>query len=184
MDKDKLKQKFIRGNKKAFDQIYNDYSSAMYFLCLRYTKNTDEASDIMQDAFLKIYEKRKQFNPEKDLSAWIKRIVINTAIDQYKKNKKTVLINDNSFFEAEAEENELEFDYNGSKEILLKALQELSTGYRTIFNLYVFENLTHAEISTFLNISIGNSKSQLSRARKALQKVLELNNSIKTKLVK
>lgn len=176
MDKEKLKRKFIRGNKKAFDTIYKDYSSAMYSICLRYTKNTDEAADILQDAFIKVYEKRKTFNPEFQLATWIKRIVINTAIDHYNKNKKVVLIEDNNYFEAKTEDS-IEVDSSVDlKNKLLDTLKLLPDGYRTIFNLYVLDNLTHQEISEYLNISINTSKSQLSRARKILKTLLEEQN--------
>lgn len=173
MDNNKLKRKFIRGNKRAFDTIYTDFSSAMYSICLRYTKNTDEAADMLQDAFLKIYEKRKHFNPEYELGSWIKRIVINTAIDHYNKNKKMVLIENETYFENEFETSiEIQPSEN-LKEKLLKTLQRLPDGYRAVFNLFVLENLTHKEIADYLNISESTSKSQLSRARKMLKILLE-----------
>lgn len=155
-----------------------DFSNAMYSICLRYTKNTDEAADILQDAFLKIYEKRKSFNPDYELASWIKRIVINTAIDHYNKNKKLVLIEDDTYFETEIEEQiEIETTEN-IKENLLKTLQQLPDGYRAIFNLYVLDNLTHQEIADYLKISINTSKSQLSRARKMLKTLLEEKKNI------
>ena len=181
MDKNKLKRKFIRGNKRAFDTIYMDFSSAMYSICLRYTKNTDEAADILQDAFLKIYEKRKTFNPEFELSSWIKRIVINTAVDHYNKNKKMILIEDDHYFETEIEDEDEHIEIENIENLkikLLETLQELPEGYRTVFNLYVFDNLTHQEISEYLKISISTSKSQLSRARKSLKNLLENKNII------
>jgi len=155
------------------------FSSAMYSICLRYTKNTDEAADILQDAFIKIYEKRKSFNPKFELASWIKRIVINTAIDHYKKNKKMILIEDNNYFEAETNHT-IEIDSTEDIKLkLLSTLQLLPEGYRTVFNLYVLDNLTHQEISEFLNISVNTSKSQLSRARKMLKILLEKNNITK-----
>tara|TARA_B100000809_G_C14984756_1_gene475832 strand:- start:178 stop:744 length:567 start_codon:yes stop_codon:yes gene_type:complete len=178
LDNEKLKRKFIRGNKRAFDTIYKGYSNAMYSICLRYTKNTDEASDILQDSFLKIYEKRNYFNPECELGSWIKRIVINTAIDHYNKNKKMVLIEDDTYFETDIETDiELE-STEGIKEKLLLTLQLLPEGYRAVFNLYVLDNLTHQEIADYLNISVNTSKSQLSRARKMLKNLLEEKNII------
>jgi RNA polymerase sigma-70 factor (ECF subfamily) len=178
LDNEKLKRKFIRGNKKAFDTIYNGFSNAMYSICLRYTKNTDEAADILQDAFIKIYENRKKFKPEFELASWIKRIVINTAIDHYNKNKKLILIEDDSYFEIESEDDINTESIEDIKTNLIKVLQNLPEGYRTIFNLYVIDNLTHQEISQFLNISINTSKSQLSRARKMLKIQLKENNTI------
>ena len=181
LDNNKLKRKFIRGNKKAFDTIYSDFSDAMFSICLRYTKNKDEAADILHDAFLKIYENRKKFDPKYELASWIKRIVINTAIDHYNKNKKIILIEDDSYFEEE-EDQPISIDPENSSQLkskLLESLQIMPEGYRTIFNLYVMENLTHQEISTYLNISISTSKSQLSRARKMLKEILETKNIIR-----
>lgn len=178
MDKEKLKRKFIRGNKRAFDKIYNDYSSAMYSICLRYTKNTDEACDMLQDAFIKIYEKRKYFNPDYELGSWIKKVVINTAIDHFNKNKKMVFVEDDTYFDEE-ESFEIKTDQTDNiKTNLMSALQNLPEGYRAVFNLYVLDNLTHQEIADYLNISISTSKSQLSRARKMLKKILEDKNMI------
>lgn len=178
LDNEKLKRKFIRGNKKVFDTIYMDFSSAMYSICLRYTKNTDEAADILQDSFIKIYENRKSFKPEFELASWIKRIVINTAIDHYNKNKKMVLIEDDAYFEMEVEAS-IEVESSETiKSNLIEILQLLPGGYRTVFNLYVIDNLTHNEISDFLNISVNTSKSQLSRARKMLKVLLQEKNII------
>jgi len=179
LDNQKLKKKFIKGNKRAFDTIYSDYSSAMYSVCLRYTKNTDEAADILQNAFIKIYENRKSFNPQFELGSWIKRIVINTAINHYNKNKKMVLVQDESYFETEVESTVEVESSNDLKNTLMNTINLLPDGYRTIFNLYVFENLTHQEIATHLNISVNTSKSQLSRARKMLKTTLENQNIIK-----
>jgi RNA polymerase sigma-70 factor (ECF subfamily) len=152
----------------------------MFSICLRYTKNKDEAADILQDAFLKIFENRKKFDPKYELASWIKRIVINTAIDHYNKNKKTILIEDDSYFEQEEEPFIIEQDDTSNlKNKLIAALQTMPEGYRTVFNLYVLENLTHQEISTHLNITVSTSKSQLSRARKLLKEILETKNIIK-----
>ena len=103
LEKERLKRKFIKGNKKAFDLIYGQYCDAMYTICLRYTKNADEAADILQDAFIRVYEKRQLFNPEFELGSWIKRIVINEAINHYRVNKKFELIEEETYFE-EAEQ--------------------------------------------------------------------------------
>lgn len=175
MNDKKLKEKFIRGNKKAFDIIYADYSQAMYMLCLRYTKNQDEAADILQDAFIKIYEKREQFNPIYPLVSWIKKIVMNEAINHIRQNKRFELVEDDQFFDGE-EAHEFEINPTDHKEFIqqLKTiLNELPEGYRMIFNLYVFDNLKHQEIAEYLDISVNTSKSQLSKARKFLKKKLE-----------
>ncbi|MDA7803089.1 sigma-70 family RNA polymerase sigma factor [Crocinitomix sp.] len=177
MDQDKLKKQFINGNKKAFDIIYRDYSGAMYTICLRYTKNTDKAADILQEAFIKVYKKRDLFNPIYDLGGWIKRIVINEAINQYRVEKRFEFIEDETYFETEDDE-ALYIDNNGIdiKKTLNEILEELPDGYRTVFSMYVFDNLKHQEIADYLEISINTSKTQLSKARKMICKKLEAKN--------
>lgn len=167
-----LKQKFIQGNKKAFDEIYTLYSGAMYSVCLRYTKNADEAADILQDAFIKIYEKRQLYNPEYAIGAWIKRIVINEAINHFRVNKRFQLVEDDQFFDGPDEQ--IEISDNGRlREALTQVLRELPDGYRTVFNMYVFDNLKHQEIADYLGVSINTSKTQLVKARRMIIKKLE-----------
>lgn len=177
MEIDKLKKKFIRGNKRAFDIIYRDYSAAMYTICLRYTRNTDKAADILQEAFIKIYQKRELFNPEYDLGGWIKRIVIHEAINHYRVDKKFEFVEDETYFETD-ERNEIEIEEQGIdvKQILNEILEELPDGYRTVFTMYVFDNLKHQEIADYLNISINTSKTQLSKARRLIRVKLEEKN--------
>ncbi|MCG8575836.1 MAG: RNA polymerase sigma factor [Flavobacteriales bacterium] len=182
MDKNKLKEKFIRGNKKAFDRIYHDYSKAMYSVCLRYTNNTDQAADILQDAFIKIYEKRNLFNPELSLGAWIKRIVINEAINHYRVNKRFQFVEDDNYFDEEEAPVEIAEETN-LKEILLDTLRELPEGYRTVFNMYVFDNLKHQEIADYLGVSINTSKTQLAKARKMIQRKLEEKNITRINII-
>ena len=184
MDNERIKERFIKGSKKAFNLIYDQYCDAMYTICLRYTKNEDEAADILQDAFIKIYEKRHLFDPKYQLGSWIKRIVINEAINHYRVSKKFELVEDDSYFEsAEIEDEAIEFAGRGDMEqVLLKLIRELPTGYRTVFNMYVLDNLTHTEIAEFLNVSVNTSKTQLVKARKMLRNKLEEMNITKAML--
>lgn len=174
LNQDRLIKKFIKGNRRAFDSLYAQYCDAMFTICLRYTKNEDEAADILQDAFIKIYEKRELFDPQFQIGAWIKRIVINEAINHFRKNRKFELVEDEVFFEAEDEAFNFSLDKKRNiKEILNQILAELPDGYRMVFSLYVFENLTHNEIAEYLNVSPNTSKTQLSKARKMIQRKLE-----------
>lgn len=152
--------------------MYAQYCDAMYTICLRYTKNEDEAADILQDAFIKIYEKRELYDPKYAIGGWIKRIVINEAINHYRQNKRFDLVEDDGYFEEEQAEFELE-ERSDLKEVLQKVLNELPDGYRTVFSLYVFENLTHNEIAEYLGVSPNTSKTQLSKARKMIKSKLE-----------
>ena len=174
MDQNKLKRKFVQGNKKAFGIVYDKYCDAMFNVCLRYTRNHDEAADILQDAFLRVYQKRQLFNLEYELGAWIKRIVIHEAINHFRAKKMQFVDEGEPHFVEEVEiavdfeEEKLDF-----KDLILDILREMPDGYKTIFNLYVFENLKHQEIAEYLNVSVSTSKTQLFKARKMIQAKLE-----------
>jgi len=172
LEKEELKKKFIQGNKQAFDWIYANYSKGMYALCLRYTKNQDEAADILQESFIKIYEKRTLFNPEYEIGPWVKRIVINEAINHFRVNKRFDLIEDDSYFEEAEELIEIE-DLSGVKEQLMTILNEMPEGYRTVFNMYVIDNLSHQEIAEYLGVSVNTTKTQLFKARKLIRTKLD-----------
>lgn len=173
MNKEKLKKKFSEGNRRAFNIVYDNYCDAMFAICLRYTKNRDEAADILQDSFIKIFEKCKTYNPEFEIGGWIKKIVINTAINYLRKNKRFDLTDNFDAFENTEEINDFEIENtNGLYENLLDILKDIPIGYQTVFNLFVFENLSHQEIADYLNISVNTSKSQLFKSRKMITKIL------------
>lgn len=179
MNPDQLLYKFVRGNNIAFQKLYDNYSSALMGVCLRFSRNRADAEDMLQEGFIKIYKARKTFDIESGFSfyTWAKRIMINNGINYCKKNYRYVF-SDNDLEIADPDSiNRSTEGYKSELVIteakLLKMVQELPDGYRTIFNLYVFENLTHFEISEYLAISPNTSKSQLSRARKILQKKIE-----------
>jgi len=176
MDLNQTLKKFKRGNNLAFQKLYEQYSGALMGVCLRFSRNRDDAEDMLQEGFMKIYKGRNSFDLDSGFTfyTWAKRIMINHAINFTKKHYKY------SFSEVTDEtidpNSEAVSDYGYKSELalteakLLKMVQELPDGYRSIFNLYVFENLTHLEISEYLSISVNTSKSQLSRARRLLQK--------------
>ena len=181
MKDEALKKKFVAGSRKAFTTVYDRYCDAMYNLCLRYTKNTDEAADMLQDAFIKIHEKCSSFNPEYELGGWIKRIVINTAINHIRKNSKVDLVEDfNAYENSESELENFEItETSNLKTELVSILESLPTGYKTVFKLFVFENLTHKEIASYLSVSENTSKSQLFKAKQMISKILIEKNLIK-----
>jgi len=139
---------------------------------MRYTKNEDEAADILQDAFIKIYEKRELYDPQYSIGAWIKRIVMNEAINHYRVNKRFEFIEDESYFEEEEEAIEI-VEQTNLAEKLNGVIDSLPPGYQAVFKMYVIENLTHKEIAQYLNVSENTSKTQLSKARKMLKTKLE-----------
>lgn len=163
---------FIKGDKKAFDRVYEKYAPSMLGVCMRYSNCRDDAQEILQEAFIKVYENCGKANPQLPLGPWIKTITIRTAINLLKRQRKLVLKEDENFFESANEVHETENGENKQLE-LLKLLNAMPAGYRTIFNLFVMDNLTHKEIAEYLEISEGTSKSQLTRARDWLKNNLE-----------
>lgn len=155
-------------NKPAAQQeLYDMFKSKMFAICLRYAGNYDDAQDILQEGFLKVFEKIKQFGFKGAFEGWIRRIMVNTALEKYRLHYRQVPIN----------ENWVEIDYDHENDIvaeidmheLVKIIQELSPRYRVVFNLYALEGYSHKEISEMLEITEGTSKSNLSRARTILQ---------------
>ena len=149
-------------------KIYELLYSKMLPVCCRYARSTDEAKDMLQDGFIKVFEKIEQYNTGGSFEGWVRRIIVNTAIDAYRKNKKEVFIDDESRIKDENDwqdiENESEYAELSINDIV-EAMQSLSPGYQTVFNLYVMEGYTHQEIANELEINIGTSKSNLAKAK-------------------
>jgi RNA polymerase sigma factor (sigma-70 family) len=174
------------GKRIAQKQLYEKYVSSMLAICLRYSKSRDEAEDLIQEGFLKIFHNINTYRKRGSLEGWIKRIMINHALNQYKKNRKI------PFAEDVDEINESEillFDEEIDNiepvpaETLLSMIQSLPEGYRMVFNLYVFEKYSHKEIAEAMNISENTSKTQLMKARRQLQgKIFEFTNMKETAL--
>jgi RNA polymerase sigma-70 factor (ECF subfamily) len=174
------------GKRIAQKQLYEKYVSSMLAICLRYSKSRDEAEDLIQEGFLKIFHNINTYRKQGSLEGWIKRIMINHALNQYKKNRKIPFaedvdeINENEilFFDEEPENIE-----PVPAETLLAMIQSLPEGYRMVFNLYVFEKYSHKEIAEAMNISENTSKTQLMKARRQLQgKIFEFTNMKETAL--
>ena len=173
MEKEKIIQLFIEGNRVGFDKIYEAYSSGMYAICRRYLRCDDDANDVLQESFIKVYNSRDSFDATKSIGAWIKTITIRTAINYIRKNYKHELVSDERRFDIYQQEQSVVDDSNDLKEKLTGVLEKLPEGYRRIFQLYAIENLTHKEIAAYLGVSEGTSKSQYSKAKKMIQKLLE-----------
>lgn len=167
-----LEQLIIKCQKKdiqAQGTIYKLYASKLFTLCLKYSKNKVEAEDNLQDAFLTIFNKIDQFKNKGSFEGWMKRIVINTALQRYRKEGVLDVIKDDNIKEEPVEVD----TENLSLDFLLKLIQELPNKYRLVFNLYVLDGYSHKEIASLLNISVGTSKSNLSRARLILKEKIE-----------
>jgi len=156
--------------RKARNKLYKLYANKLLGICLRYTRNKSEAEDVLHDAFIKIFTKIDQYSGKGSFEAWMKRIVSNTAIQHLRDNAKSRLIFDQKDIEEVhiSSEQEDEIPRIEAKE-LLKLIQELPDGYKIVFNMYVFEEMSHHDIAAELNISEGTSKSQLHRAKRFLR---------------
>lgn len=172
MEQSKLIKDCINNNRKAQEELYRKYKYILFSLCLKYCKNFTEAEDHLHDVFIIIFKKINTYKNKGSFEGWMKRIVINTAIDKYKKKRMvSIPINDNfiSMTDTTIDENKLGL----SLDIILNVIQELPNQYRFVFNLYELDNHTHKEISELLNISEGTSKSNLHRAKIILKKKIE-----------
>jgi len=160
-------------NPKMQRALYNKYNRLMYGVCLRYAAGADDAKDIVQEGFIKVFKNIHSFQAKGSFEGWIRRIMIHTAIEHYRKRSRYFMVDIDEVYELE-----LDADILGemSCEEILDLVQQLPAGYRTVFNLYVMEGYTHQEISVALNISVGTSKSQLSRAKKLLQERIKFMN--------
>jgi RNA polymerase sigma factor (sigma-70 family) len=160
------------GDRVAQRDLYAKYSRKLFGICLRYCDSREEAEEVLQEGLLKVYQKIEAFKAEGSLESWMKKIMINTALDTYRKNKSRAL------------ETEWQEHLNVSTEALaefkakdlLVIIHQLPKGFRTVFNLYAVEGYNHGEIGKMLGISEGTSKSQYARARMHLIKLLEKEN--------
>lgn len=160
----------LRRDRNAQQQLFDLYSAKMYGLCYRYVRHSMEAEDILVTAFTKVFERIAQFKGEGSFEGWIRRIMVNEALTYLRKSRSMYL-------ETELEQADREPDYDRlsdhlEAEDLLKMIQELPAGYRLVFNMYAIDGYSHKEIAEQLGISENTSKSQLSRARVYLQKML------------
>lgn len=161
----------LQGDRKMQHALYQRFAPKMYGVCLRYAANAAEAEDILQEGFIKVFNKLSSFRREGSFEGWVRRIFVNTAIEHFRKKSylQPITEREESSYEAK---NLSVLDSLAEKDII-GLVQQLSPGYRTVFNLYVIEGYTHREIAEQLGISEGTSKSQLSRAKLILQDMVQ-----------
>lgn len=162
----------LKKDKRAQRELYERYKVAMYRLCLRYAKDRQEAEDILQDGFIKVFADLPGFRGDGALGGWIRRVMINTALQHVRQQKKLFPIESLDHIPDPIIEAPI-FSNPSRVKTLTKIIQLLPTGYRTVFNLFVIEGYTHKEIAESLGISVNTSKSQLSKAKAMLRKMLE-----------
>ena len=166
-----LLKKCLKDDRQSQKLLYENFYGYGMSICLRYAKNEDDAIEILNDGFLKVFNGLKKFDLERPFRPWFRRIVINEAINHFKKHQKRM-------------KNELLKEAEGSNAIddilskiayeeVVAMIQLLSAAYRTVFNLYVIDGYKHEEIADMLGISVGTSKSNLSKAREKLQAIVK-----------
>jgi RNA polymerase sigma-70 factor (ECF subfamily) len=170
MSEQELIEGCIRNHPATQEKLFKTFSGKMLAICCRYAPTRAEAEDILQDGFIKVFGKIHMFKSQGSLEGWIKRIMVNTALDALRKNKRLFI----SDLEEQKDIQDVSFKPGNQLEAkdLMIMIQSLPTGFRTVFNLYAVEGYSHKEIGDLLGISENTSKSQYSRARAHLQKLL------------
>jgi RNA polymerase sigma-70 factor (ECF subfamily) len=167
----------LQNKRRSQEELFRLYYGKMLSVCMRYTADRDSAEEVLQEGFIKIFDKLEAFDYKGSFEGWIRRIMSNTAIDSIRKSKKNPILTDNdNDFKMGAEDPIIEAEELESIEIkaelALEAINQLSPAYKAVFNLYVMEEYTHREIGEILGISEGTSKSNLSKAKMNLQRIL------------
>jgi len=165
-----LIEECINGNRKAQKRLYEQYYKQMMAICMRYSRKVEDAEDILQEAFIKVFRKLDQFRHDSGFYYWAKRIVINTALNYHRGKAHAQTMIDVEEVHDLAEEEFTLSNYHFHE--LLKMLQALPDGSRMVFNLYAIEGYQHQEIAEKLGISEGTSKSQYARAKRLLRDMI------------
>lgn len=162
-----LAQGCAKGNPKHQEELFRRYHRKMFGVCLRYADSREAAEDILQDAFVKVFRKIDSYNGIGSLEGWVRRVMVNTALEVYRKKSRMVPLTDHDKF-TQMDEGADVISQLSEMEIL-HLVQDLPHGYRTVFNMYIVDGYSHREIADALSISEGTSKSQLARARELMQ---------------
>ena len=168
----------VRGDRLSQKRVYEMLYGKMLAVCLRYTKNHDQAKDILQDGFIKVFNSVGKFTHDGSFEGWVRRIMVHTAIDHFRRSKHAYLLlgEDHSMEEFEGlpeEEPEPEELMGLRPADIINAMQKISPVYRTVLNLFIFEGMTHVQVAESLGISVGTSKSNLAKAKAKLRRLLQ-----------
>jgi len=174
---DEIINKCLRKDRLAQEQLFKLYYGKMMAVCLRYTNDRDTAQEILQDGFIKVFDKLYTFESSGSFDGWIRRIMANTALDALRKNKRLNWVEENELntkveFNDPIDSLDFEQEFELKANVAMEAINELSPAYKTVFNLFVFENYSHKEIADALGISEGTSKSNFAKAKINLQKII------------
>ena len=164
MDHKELVKNCLKGKAEAQKQLYDHFAAPMFGICYRYTKSAADAEDVLQEGFIKVFNNLHHYRQEGELGAWIRRIMVNSAINYLKQNKRysAELSYEEDHLHPVSAENPI---VNLQAKELADLIRQLPTGCQTIFNLHAVEGYTHVEIGAMLGIHVGTSRSQYARAR-------------------
>lgn len=160
----------LKDDRRFQQLLYEKFYGSMMTVCMRYAGDREEARDVLHEAFIKVYGNLTKFESGTNLGAWIRRIVVNTAIDAYRRSAKVPPSVEVNTAIHEADSKDIISDMSAAE--ILKLVQSLTPAYRTVFNMYVMDGYSHKEIGEILGVSEGTSKSNLSKARVKLQKLV------------
>jgi len=166
----------LRGNRESQKMLYEHFYGYAMSICLRYSKSREESREILNDGFMKVFMRLGTRDANASFKSWLRRVMINAAIDHYRKNSKHYQLKDVDESATWISSGEADALHDLSYEELIALVQELSPAYRAAFNLYVIDGYTHEEIASQLNISVGTSKSNLFKAREHLKAAFKKNN--------
>ncbi|MFY0254295.1 RNA polymerase sigma factor [Chitinophaga sp. 30R24] len=166
-----------KGDVRAFRELYDAYAAAMYNICLRMTNNVSDAEDTLQEAFIQVHRNIHKLERDSSLSAWIKRIVVNHCLDTLRKKK--VYFEDVEEVEVAVEDSIDEAQFSWTVSAVKSAIAVLPNGYRTVLNLYLFEEYSHREIAEMLGITESTVKTQYMRAKEKVRQIVKQQNVIR-----
>jgi len=167
----------IKGNRKSQELLYKTFYGKMLAVCMRYSRNREEAQDVLHDGLVKVFMKLKSFENKGSFEGWVRRIIVNGAIDNVRSRNDFYIKEEQEFLPDVVDDTdniaEIEKLRKMRAETIIELMQKLSPAYRTVFNLFAVENMQHKEIAETLNISIGTSRSNLAKAKVKLRKLVK-----------
>jgi len=172
-------QELVEGCRKELrkfqEVLYHRFSGKMMAVCLRYCQNREDAEDALMETFMKVFDHIGSFNHQGSLEGWVRRIAVNTSINKIRSRRNTATL-DESLHEQEVPDSVLD---NLETEALFSLIGKLPDGYRVVFNLHIIEEMSHKEIAALLQIEEASSRSQLSKARKYLQNLIQQQQEVR-----
>lgn len=166
----------LKGNRQSQSDLYHRYESRMYGICLRYARDANDALDILQEGFIRVFKGLHTFKGESPLANWMDRVMANAAIRHISKGKKISFEESKSLEKLMGKHDIQQHEFNAND--ILSLVNQLPFGYRTVFNMFAIEGYSHKEIAKHLGITEGGSRSQYARSKKAIQHLLRENNMI------